>query len=127
MPYCYEMIGWSYYLWQQSGAGPQTSDEALAALNKALELEPDRSSVHSDLGQIYYFQGDYDRALPFLERANQLDPNLAEPYLGLGSVYQLQGKNAEAVAALNKYLELSDDPQWRAQAEQMLQDLGAGQ
>jgi tetratricopeptide (TPR) repeat protein len=57
-------------------------------------------------------------------KAKEINPALPEPYLGLGSVYKLQGRRAEAVAAFREYLKLAQDPNWRAQAEQSLRELG---
>lgn len=100
--------------------------EAETAFRTALELAPDDAEIHYNLGGVLAAQSKLDAAVQEFQRANELAPKLAEPYLGLGSVYQLQDKKDEAIAALNRYLELSDDPTWRAHAEQMLADLGAG-
>ena len=101
----------------------QQLTEAEAVFREALTYAPDDAEIHYNLGGVLASQGKLDDAVAEFRRANELDANLAEPYLGLGSVYQLQGKVDLAINALQKYLELSDDPTWRAEAQRMLDTL----
>jgi len=98
-------------------------EEAETAFRDALTLAPEDAEIHYNLGGVLASQNRIDDALTEFVRANELDPALAEPYLGMGSVYQMQDKDAEAIAALEKYLQLASDPVWRNQAQQMLDDL----
>ena len=98
--------------------------DAEKAFRTALKDEPNDSEIHYNLGGVLAALNRLDDAVAEFTIAIRLAPSLAEPYLGLGSVYKLQGQNAEAITALRKYVELSDDPTWREQAKQMLRELG---
>lgn len=49
-------------------------EDALAAAEAALALEPDNQAVVNDMGWTLYERGEPGRALPFLQRAVELDP-----------------------------------------------------
>lgn len=98
--------------------------EAAEAFRVALQQQPNDAEIHYNLGGVLAAQNRLDEAVTEFLRARDLDPSLPEPYLGLGSVYKLQGRRDEAAANLREYLRLSKDASWRAQAEQMLQELG---
>jgi len=102
-------------------------DEAEKMFREALSKQPNDAEIHYNLGGVLAARNQLDEAITEFLKAKELNPSLPEVYLGLGSVYQLQGKKAEAVEALREYLTRSNDPTWRAKAEQMLRELGASQ
>jgi tetratricopeptide (TPR) repeat protein len=53
-------------------------DEALADLNRAIELDPSYAWAIGSHGQTYQAMERYDEALADLNRAIELDPSLAE-------------------------------------------------
>jgi tetratricopeptide (TPR) repeat protein len=53
-------------------------DEALADLNRAIELDPSAGWAIGSRGQTFQAMERYDEALADLTRAIDLDPNLAE-------------------------------------------------
>ena len=53
-------------------------DEALADLNRAIELDPSRDWIIADRGETYRAMGRYDEALADFNRAIELDPSDAE-------------------------------------------------
>ncbi|MDH4136502.1 MAG: tetratricopeptide repeat protein, partial [Anaerolineae bacterium] len=59
------------------------------------------------------------------DQAIQLRPDVAEAYYYRGKAHAQKGDKEKAIADLNKFLELSDDPDWRQQAEEHLKALGA--
>jgi tetratricopeptide (TPR) repeat protein len=46
-------------------------------------------------------------------------------YYNRGDAYKQKGEKEKAIADFEKFLELSDDPNWRQQAEEQLKALGA--
>jgi tetratricopeptide (TPR) repeat protein len=51
-------------------------DGAIAALQQAVELDPDRADAHYELGVLYYTEkDDLERAVDEIEAAIGLDPN----------------------------------------------------
>jgi len=101
------------------------SADAETLFRKVLADHPEDAEIRYNLGGALAAQNRLDEAAAEFAMAIEANPELAQPYLGLGTVYQEQGKRQEAIEALQKYVELSDDPTWREQAKQMLRDLGA--
>lgn len=65
-------------------------DEAVAALSKALELEPHLLEAHVNLGSAYRFTTDPDRVMKArgeFERVIRQAPRMPEPYFNLGILY----------------------------------------
>jgi serine/threonine protein kinase/tetratricopeptide (TPR) repeat protein len=76
------------------------SDEALAEVLKARELDPLSSIIARQLALPYYFKRDHIRALELLRQANELGPAFTTPW-EIG-VYIQSGKFDEALAELEK-------------------------
>jgi len=83
--------------------------EALAAYQRAIELDPKDAYPHHGLGNVYSDLGNYDEAIAGYQRAIQLDPKFAAPHNGLGNVYQLLGHYEKALSAYQKAVELVPD------------------
>jgi tetratricopeptide (TPR) repeat protein len=81
-------------------------DEAIAAHQRAIELDPTFATPHNNLGVVYSDLGRQDEAIAAFQRAIELDPDFAAPHNNLGSVYRRQGRYEEAVAAFQRAIEL---------------------
>ncbi len=82
-------------------------DEAVVALRRATELDPNNPQAHTELGRCYYTRGNYEGALMALQRAVTVDPKYANAYAYLGWVYYFGLHQYEkAVPQLQKALEL---------------------
>jgi eukaryotic-like serine/threonine-protein kinase len=81
-------------------------DEGLAAIGRALELDPLSSWISANLGWHLYYARRYDQALKHLQRAAQTDPEYYIFQVFLGLVRQQQGDHAAALAALERAVEL---------------------
>ena len=99
-------------------------EEAEQTFREVLKQAPDDAEIQYNLGGVLAALNRLEEALTQFEKANRLDPSLPEPYLGLGTIYQRRGEKDKAIQALKEYIKLSQDPAWRAQAEQMLRELG---
>ena len=53
-------------------------DEAIAALSKAVELDPKNADAQNNLGWAVGEKGRYDEAIPILQKAIELDPEHAD-------------------------------------------------
>jgi serine/threonine-protein kinase len=64
--------------WRQKGAALITlgrDEEALAAFDRALALDPTQGAAHSGIGRVHFIlRGDFARAVPAFERALALNP-----------------------------------------------------
>jgi len=81
-------------------------DEAIAAFEAAIRLDPDDALAHYNLGRIYYLQDQMEQAAAAFEEAIQIDPEMAEAHTNLGAVYRAQGKTEEAIAACETAIQL---------------------
>lgn len=94
-------------------------DEALAQAKRAHELDPLSSVISSNLALVYLVHGDVNSSIEESRKVIELDPNFRGGPVMLGLAYLKQQKYPEAIAALEKAVELS-----RASVE--LQRLGYG-
>jgi tetratricopeptide (TPR) repeat protein len=80
--------------------------EAIAAYQKAIELDPKDASAYSNLGWTHLLEGELTQAKDRFERAIDLNPNLNNWIFNLGLVYALQGHVDEARSQWEKGLAL---------------------
>jgi tetratricopeptide (TPR) repeat protein len=80
--------------------------EARQTYERALELKPDHPTLHFDLGNVLFQQGQDQAALKSFQRATQLNPEFAMAWHNLGSVYAHRGDWSNAAAALQRALDL---------------------
>jgi tetratricopeptide (TPR) repeat protein len=85
-------------------------DEAITALEKALQLDPSLASVHYNLGAAYERKEDLDKARHHFQEAIRIKPDFGEAYLSIGNSYLSERKfDAAAIEALTKATELLPD------------------
>ena len=72
--------------------------EAIAALSKAIEEEPEHVVAHTSLGVAYHRLGEDDRARESYETALRIDPIHAEAHYFRSNILYSQGNAREAVA-----------------------------
>jgi len=93
---------WMYY--------DRTKDrvaKAKAAVDRALQLQPDLSETHRALGYYYYWcQLDYERALEEFAIAQKAKPNDSLIASGIAFVLRRQGKMEQTLANLKKAVAL---------------------
>jgi tetratricopeptide (TPR) repeat protein len=90
------------------------NDEAIAAYQRAIQLDPKDAYSHNGLGNVYSDLGNYDEAIAAYQRAIELgrlnDHELAVVHNGLGNVYRALGNYDEAIAAYQRAIQL--DPKY---------------
>ncbi|MEH2390101.1 MAG: tetratricopeptide repeat protein, partial [Nostoc sp.] len=84
-------------------------DAAVAAYEKAIQLNPNYATAYSNLGIALREQKKLDAAVAAYEKAIQLNPNYATAYNNLGNALSDQKKLDAAVAASKKALILPED------------------
>jgi serine/threonine-protein kinase len=75
-------------------------EDALAHMQKAVELDPLGPVVNMALGHLYLFRREDDKAIQQYRRTIELDPSFDEARINLGFAYLLRGRVEEAAAAL---------------------------
>ncbi|WP_244571125.1 adenylate/guanylate cyclase domain-containing protein [Mesorhizobium carmichaelinearum] len=86
---------------------------AYEAAGRALELNPQSSRAFAVLGILQMLDSEWDQAIASVQKAVALDPNGAEAELNQAIVLTYAGQNPEALAAMERVLQL--DPKPRAQ------------
>lgn len=91
---------------------------AIALLERAIEIRPDRANYHYDLGNAFVAAKELDRAASAYQRAIDVDTRFADAYNNLGSVLRYLGRPAAAVGVYQAALQLQPD------ASDLYQNLG---
>ena len=86
-------------LLRSARASAGRSDEAVALIERSLELEPDRADWYSNLGIVLQDRLQLDDAIVAYRRAIALDPDHANAHNNLGVVLRAKDKPVEAEAA----------------------------
>lgn len=68
-------------------------------------------------------QGRYDDAIEECSKAIELDPNLATVYFNRGFAYRELGNRAEAIADFEKFITLTDNPEWIEMVGRQIEEL----
>jgi tetratricopeptide (TPR) repeat protein len=72
-------------------------DEAIVALNKAIQIDPNMHAVHFNLGLAYESKKQSEEAQKHFQESVKINPDFGEGYLALGNSY-LEAKNFEAAS-----------------------------
>lgn len=122
-----------WYVWGNSLTywGLRTTDvgffrAAEGAYSRAIALWPEFSGAYFQRGIIRERELNQRAAgLRDLSQAILLSPEWPEPYLRRGLIRRFHGNPHDAIADLERYLELSGDSSWRDEAERQIAALRA--
>ena len=98
--------------WLKLGNAHATLDqlnEALAAYQTVLKINPDKAAAYTNIGVVYYQSGKFDQAVQQMQKALALDPKDAETHYMLGATYVQQQKLDDAETSFNQAIELKPD------------------
>lgn len=84
-------------------------DEALAKLQKALNLDPLSIIINTNVGWVLYFARRYDDAVKQLQQSLEFDSTFVSGRIKLGWVYEHLGKYDEAIAEFQTALGSGND------------------
>jgi tetratricopeptide (TPR) repeat protein len=93
--------------YQNLGTALQTSghlDDAAAAFERAVMLQPEYAPAHNGLGSVRRQQGRPDEAVAHLETALRLVPDFADARFNLANALREGGRPAEAIARYEELL-----------------------
>jgi tetratricopeptide (TPR) repeat protein len=103
--------GRAYYLKGFCSAVLEKNDEAIAALQKSVELDPTFAGSRTLLGKVYIREGKFGEAETVLkqelENASAAPEVQVDAWLSLGGALREQKKTADAAAAFEKAIELA--------------------
>ena len=95
--------------WLEKGAICATYGNDKAAImqfRKAIELDPNNTSAHYNLGICYGETGQYEKALMSINKAIDMYPEKASYFYGRGRVYWLSGDKERAIEDFKRSAEL---------------------
>ena len=84
------------------------NDEAAATIKRARELDPLSSVISVNVSRMYQIQNNHDASIENSLKIIELDPNFASAHQYLALSYLKQGRNAEAIAASEKAVALTN-------------------
>ena len=82
-------------------------DPAIAAYEKAIELDPKEARYHYNLGILYTEGGEVAKAIAAYEKAIALNPTDAFPHNNLGNLYTDEGESEKAICAYERAIALN--------------------
>jgi serine/threonine protein kinase/tetratricopeptide (TPR) repeat protein len=82
-------------------------DKAIAEIKQALDLDPRSPIITRDVGWHYYCARQYDRAIEQGQETLKIDPNFPQAHTLLGLAYVKKGMFPEAIAELQRAVDLS--------------------
>ena len=86
------------------------SDDAVAEVKRAVELDPLSIIINADLGNTLFSTGRYDEAIQQLRKTLEMEPNFYYARWNLGQVLEMKGLMKEAEAEYEKAIALDNDP-----------------
>jgi tetratricopeptide (TPR) repeat protein len=98
-----------FYVYGMSLQRLKIYDEAIAAFDKAIELNPQYEDAYFERGNTYLDKGDHDRAIVEFEKIIRLTPQEAHGYNNRGYAYSLKGDLGRAVADYSEAIRLKPD------------------
>ncbi len=96
---------------------------AISDFTKAIELNHNYAEAYHYRGLTYHGIGLNEQALADYDQAIAINPNMEYSYYGRGLIYEEQGQKEDAIANYEKFLDLSNDPYWRSEAQKRLEAL----
>jgi len=87
--------------WYEAGCELEASshEQARAAYERALELDPGIAGAHVNLGRQLHVAGERGRAEPHYREAVRLDPDDPTPHFNLGVLFEEMSRREEAILA----------------------------
>jgi tetratricopeptide (TPR) repeat protein len=85
-------------------AGLKNVDDALDVVNRAIEIDPERAGVYSNVGVLQLAKGDHALAETAFKRAVAVSPQSVDAYVNLGNFYRAVKRYPEAEEALKRAL-----------------------
>ncbi len=73
----------------------KTGQQAIAAFENVLKLDPKNTTAMASIGQIYYNMKDFDKAKEYQRQRIQVEPNNPEPYYWIGVIDWAQAFQAD--------------------------------
>ena len=94
------------YMLGQTYLAERKPDECLAAMQKALQKNPQWADGYEVAGMLMGLSGRFPQSEQFIQKAIELNPKSPSPYMTRGEVLSGEGKIDPAIESFNKVIEL---------------------
>ncbi|MBE0416961.1 MAG: tetratricopeptide repeat protein [Coriobacteriia bacterium] len=98
---------------------------ATVAYEQALASQPGDPNVAVDMAIAYFYSGQTSRAIEVAEQVMAQSPEFGPAYFNGGIFYRAAGRTDDAIAALQRYLEVEPEGSSAAAAQSMLAEMQA--
>ncbi len=96
--------------------------EALEELNKAIEINPKHLGALFNRGALYFNTNKFDKALEDFTACINAKPKVAPPYFNRAFTYEQLHDFKKAKEDLQKFVKLTDNPEWKKLATEKLDE-----
>ena len=86
------------------------ASDSYSEVAQAQRLDPLSRILGVALGELLYFEGEFDRSIEESKRVLEVDPSFVLAIYNLGRAYSQKGRHREAIAELKRASELSNYP-----------------
>jgi serine/threonine protein kinase/tetratricopeptide (TPR) repeat protein len=93
---------WAYFHLSNFSLIQARFDDAIKALQKALELDPLNVAFNRNLGEHYFYAGQLEKAIETLQRTVEMDPTFPHTHIFLAYIYMQKSMYEEALAEMKK-------------------------
>lgn len=104
--------GWGHYMLGLSAWKAGDAEQAIAALERAIELDSTNVKAHTNLGRVLLEQGRAEEALAQMEAARTLDPQSGAVLRVLGNAQSELGRGEDALVTYREALALDTEDAW---------------
>jgi len=87
----------------------KNAGDAIAQFQRALQIEPDSTEAHNNLGNVLRQTGKVDEAIAHFQRALELSPDDVAAHDNLGLAFRQTGKIDQAIAQFEAVIQLKPD------------------
>lgn len=94
-------------------------EAAMQDLDIAAAQDPDLLPARFNRGAMFYARRDFEKAMDDFDHCVAVDPEAPAPYFNRASTYWELGQSDEALSDLERFLELTDNPEWKKAAEDL--------
>lgn len=102
-------------------------DEAMVDLNKAIALDPKLVAARFNRGSLLYGETRYQEALADFNICVEVAPQTAGPYFNRAVTREALGDRSGALNDMNRFIALSDNPEWNKVAQETIDSWQNGQ
>jgi len=107
--YRYKLVAEGWYEVGDAQLKAGAFDEAVASLNKAIELDPDFAEPHNSMGLLYMQANNAQKAIESFRESIRLDREFTDAYLNLAALYLAMDDNSAAIKVLDDLVRRKPD------------------